>query len=127
MSWPPYRSERVNIHTVVGILQLTHLNCPVVPLSVMNSCRVYNKDYTPPQKVTVFLVFFLAARCLHSSTDHTLLASQQLLCLVVATRKHLSRDSNIFQSVSFCYLFQCFWGEISAGQLRQTPSDEETS
>lgn len=93
----------------------------------MNSCRVYNKDYTPPQKVTVFLVFFLAARCLHSSTDHTLLASQQLLCLVVATRKHLSRDSNIFQSVSFCYLFQCFWGEISAGQLRQTPSDEETS
>lgn len=93
----------------------------------MNSCREYNRDYTPPQKVTVFLVSFLAALCLHSSTDHTLLASQQLLCLVVAARKHLSHDSNIFQSVSFSCLFQCFWGEISAVQLRQTPSDEETS
>ena len=94
----------------------------------MNSCRVYSKDYTPPQKVTaVFLVFFLAAQCLHSSTDHTLLASQQLLCFLVAARKHLSHDSNIFQSASFCSLFQCFWGEISAGQLRQTPSDEEKS
>lgn len=91
----------------------------------MNSCREYNRDYTPPQKVTVFLVSFLAALCLHSSTDHTLLASQQLLCLVVAARKHLSHDSNIFQSVSFSCLFQCFWGEISAVQLRQTPSDEE--
>ena len=93
----------------------------------MNSCRVNSKDYTPPQKVTVFLVFFLAAQCLHSSTDHTLLASQQLLCFVVAARKHLSHDSSILQSVSFCCLFQSFWGEISAGQLRQTPSDEETS
>ena len=120
------RSDRVNMQSVVGILQLTHLNCPVAPLSVMNSCREYNKDYIPPQKVTVYFVF-LAAQCLHSSTEHSLLASQQHLCFVVAARKHLSRDSNIFQFDSFCCLFQCFWGEISAGQLRQTPSDEETS